>query len=119
MKPIRVFIVAVILPFLTASNVLADYGAIAYSPSTQKYGYSYNCYSLAEARLVALQNCPVSDAKVVVWVHNGWAALAVNDTGAYGWGWSNYSRARAEAFALSNVRGGGGRILCWLASGGQ
>jgi hypothetical protein len=118
MKPIHSFVVAVILPFVTASGVLADYGAIAYSPATGKYGYSHNCGSLAEARVIALQNYPVSDAQIVVWVENGWAALAVNDSGAYGWGWSTYSLAEAELYALNNVRGGGGRIRCWIASGG-
>jgi serine/threonine-protein kinase len=117
MKPIRCGVVAVVLILVAVPAVWADYGAIAYSPATGKYGYSYNCDSLAEAERIALRNCRASDATVKVWVENGWAALAVNNNGAYGWGWSTSSLADAEATALSNVSGGGGHILCWCASG--
>src|SRR5205823_5288063 len=91
MKPIRSLVVAVLLLCVAAPAVWADHGAIAYSPETGKYGYSYNCGSRAQAERLALRNCPADDAAVKVWVKNGYAALAVNDDGDYGWGWSGTS----------------------------
>jgi hypothetical protein len=118
MKWIRCAACAVVLLAGTADSAWAyAYGAIAYSPSTGKYGYSYNCYSEGEAERIALRNCRAADAEVEVWVENGWAALAVGDDGSYGYGWSTFSLAAAEVLALGNVSGPGGRILCWLASG--
>ena len=93
----------------------ADYGAIAYSPSTGNYGYSYGYCSQAESS--ALGKCGADDAEVEVYVQNGWAALAINDSGAIGWGWSGGSRAAAENSALANAAGCGDHILCWISAG--
>src|SRR5690349_7855639 len=52
-----------------------SFGAIAYSPTTGKFGYSYNYRNRATAEKVALQNCHAVDARVVGWVNAGFLAL--------------------------------------------
>jgi len=76
------------------------YAAIAYSPATGSIGYAAGHYSLAEAQAAALYQCNAFDAKVVVWVRNGHAALALGDSpGVYGWGWAS-TESEARALAL-------------------
>lgn len=117
MKPIRCAVVVLVLLFGSVGAAWADYAAIAYSTSTGQYGYSFGQVSRASAERVALQKCKANDAEAVVWVSNGWAAVAVGNDGSYGTGWSTRSRAAAEKIALRNVTGNGARILCWVASG--
>jgi hypothetical protein len=103
--------------FGAAQAARADaYAAIAYSQSTGQYGYSYGYDNLGAAENAAVGYANAPDAHVVVWVENGWAALAVNDDGGWGYGWSTNSQAEAEGYAL-NGAGGGAHILCWVASG--
>ena len=99
-----------------SSAARADFAAIAYSTETGNWGYSFGQGYLSDAQNVAIDRCNASDAKVVVWVENGWAALAVGDNGAYGWGWSGNSRAEAETIALQKA-GANARIRCWVYSG--
>ena len=107
--------VAVVL-FAAVQTARADaYAAIAYSQSTGQYGYTYGYSDLGAAQNDAVANANAGDAQVVVWVENGWAALAVNDNGGWGYGWSNNSLDEAENNAINGV--GGGHILCWAASG--
>lgn len=102
--------------FLLVSPVLADtYGAIAYSESTGKWGYSFDQSSRDAAEQRALGECGARDATVPVWVKNGWAALAKNSRGEWATGWSGNSRAEAEQIALDEI--GGGSIVCWVYSG--
>jgi hypothetical protein len=77
-----------------------NFGAIAYSPATRQYGYSYKYSSRAKAESVALAHCKAADARIVAWVQdNWWCCLALDlDAGAYGWGWGqNLSVARSKA----------------------
>lgn len=82
-----------------------DYwAAIAYSPSTGRYG----TYSEARGRDTALRAsrdfCKADDARPVVLVGNGWCALAVGrDTSAWGVGWGP-DRSTAEEYALEAAR---------------
>src|SRR5262249_14187643 len=95
------------------------FGAIAYSPSTGYYGYSYGKDCLAAAQATAVQNCAGPDRQVVVWVANGYAALAVNNNGGYGAAWSTNCQADADRAAL-NFAGGpacGAHIICEMATG--
>src|SRR5262245_35073478 len=81
------------------------YAAIAYSTSTGRVGHGYGQPSRAAAEDTALANCGAGDAKVVVWVRNGWCALALgDDREAYGYGWDNSSKARAQTVALAECR---------------
>jgi hypothetical protein len=109
-------LMALLLSSAFSGQAKADYGAIAYSPTTGRWGYSYGYRYLSGAQGDALIRCGSTDARVVVWVQNGWAALAVGDNGAYGWGWSTSSLAKAKARALQNA-GANARIRCWVYSG--
>jgi hypothetical protein len=111
-------VVAITL-FGVAQAARADFAAIAYSPSTNKYGYWYGARSRGAAENGAMRKCNGDDRRVVVWVENGWAALAANNDGRWGYGWSTSSRAEAEGNALNNAGGAGdgAYVLCWAASG--
>jgi hypothetical protein len=102
-----------------AGRSSADFAAIAYSPSTGAYGYSYGFASLAGARAEALAHCRGDDARVVVWVENGYAALALGDRrGAYGWGWAfNRGEARARALNQCAARTTGAYVAVSVYSG--
>ena len=103
----------VIAALATASTAAADYAAIAYSKSTKSYGYSYNYGSRDAAEAAALNRCDGYDKKIVVWVHNGWCALALGDSHAYGYGWSNNTRAYARSRALEEC--GQRTTNCYIA----
>src|SRR5690606_2804301 len=79
-----------------------QFGAISYSPSTGAYGRSWNWSTRERAEDVANGYCAQADCRVVVWVRNGCAALAVaqGDRGLWGWAWSS-SRSEAESLALA------------------
>jgi hypothetical protein len=95
------------------------FAAIAYSEQSGRYGYAYGCTCLPDAQNNAVANCGAADAHVVVWVENGWVALAVGDNGAYGDAWSTSSVAEAEAIALQNCSqyGGNAHIAVWASAG--
>jgi serine/threonine-protein kinase len=72
---------------VAADDVKIDpdrYGAIAFSPKTGKYGYSWNQASRSAAQKKALDECEADDAKVLTWVKFGWAALVIAEDNAYG-----------------------------------
>ena len=73
------------------------FAAIAYSPSTGKYGYSYNYRSRSGAEKIALEHLPQPDARIVCWVQAGFCALAKgDDKSEWGVGWSYGKGARTE-----------------------
>jgi Domain of unknown function (DUF4189) len=73
------------------------FAAIAYSPSTGKYGYSYNYQSRSAAERVALEHLPQPDARIVCWVQAGFCALAKgDDKSEWGVGYSYGKGARTE-----------------------
>jgi hypothetical protein len=77
----------------------STFGAIAYSPKTRNWGYSYGARSQEDAERMALSQCPVPDAKVVMRANGGWIALAA---GPRGWGAaSGASRPAVEQKALA------------------
>ena len=86
-----------------------DYwSAIAFSPSTGKYGSSGEWTSRDNAERAARENCNARDARTVVLCCNGWCALAVgtpDDTKEQGWGvgWGP-TQDVAERFALEGAR---------------
>jgi hypothetical protein len=55
------------------------FAAIAYSESTGKWGYAYDCGTGQEARRKALKFCKANDAQVLVVVGNMSCALALGD----------------------------------------
>ena len=91
-----------------------NYGAIAYSSSTGRYGYSHDFGSRAEAENYAVSQCGMSDCAVKVWFRNACGALAVGQRGGMGWGWSG-SRGGAENIALNEcqARTSGCSVRAW------
>jgi len=84
------------------------WSAIAYSPSTGKYGASSEWTNQDNASRRARENCNAPDARAVVLCCNGWCALALGktaDTGESGWGvgWGA-DQETAERFALEGAR---------------
>jgi serine/threonine-protein kinase len=102
-----------------ASKAVArdNWGAIAYSNSTGRAGYSYDYATQADAINSAVQRCGVRDCRAVVWFVNGCGAYAKGDNNSYGWG-TGTSRAVAESNALAECRkrGGGCRIIQWTCT---
>lgn len=91
----------------------AGYGAIAYSPSSGVWGYSYNYGSRGAAERRALRECRIrgGGCRSIVWFRNACGALASGHGNAYGWSW-NTSRAAARRRAMRECRArtGGCRI---------
>jgi len=84
-----------------ASGEHGGFGAIAYSRSTGLFGSARDCQTLAEAERIALSGCNAPDAKVVIWAHNAWCALAVADDRAYGFAWG-HSEEQVKKEALEH-----------------
>ena len=78
------------------------FAAIAYSEQTGRYGYANGYHCLTEAENQAIAHCCAPDARAVVYVENGWVALAQGDNRAYGYAWSARSLLDAEARAVHN-----------------
>lgn len=103
---------------LTGSNAMAGFGAIAFSPSSSSYGYSYGHPSRAAAESRAYGECAARSGgcQVVLWFQSACGALA---QGYNGWGsaWGN-SRAQAErnAIAQCSRHTGGCGILAWVCT---
>jgi len=86
------------------------FGAIAYSPSTGRWGTSYGHDDEASAERTALSYCGARDAAVLVWARAMFLALARADDGSFGWAWN--ARAKdAEKLALKGCHGPNPKIL--------
>ncbi|MEW6533957.1 MAG: DUF4189 domain-containing protein [Thermodesulfobacteriota bacterium] len=110
-------ILAVLLS--VGETVSADnYGAIAYSSSTGRYGYSYDYGSRGDAESAAVTNCARSDCQVKVWFRNSCGALARAGNGAlgYGFGFADRSGAESRALAECGARGSSCRIVSWACT---
>jgi hypothetical protein len=80
------------------------YAAIAYSQSTGRYGYSSGWLAEINARRSALANAKARDARVILVVGNGYAALALgDDSSAYGYGYAE-TAAEARRHALAECQ---------------
>lgn len=76
-------------------------GAIAFSQSTGRWGYSPG--GGLNAPYQATQYCNAPDAKVIAQKSDCWMALAVGDNNIYGWGYAGNS-ADAQRFALEECK---------------
>ncbi|HEX3150365.1 MAG TPA: DUF4189 domain-containing protein [Gemmataceae bacterium] len=110
------YVAAAMMLFAVATSARADFAAIAYSPSTGSWGYAAGYGSRSDAEVIAKSRCQGADARPVVWVQNGWAALAIGDNGVRGWGWSGSSLAEAKKLAIQNA-GANATVRCWVYSG--
>jgi hypothetical protein len=71
--------------FLSDYDKTDYWAAIAYSPSTGRYGTASELRGRDTALRMAKDNCGAADARPVVLVGNGWCALAIGqDTSAWG-----------------------------------
>jgi len=61
------------------------YGAIAFSPATGRYGWSYGQPDQATAERAALEQCGAPDASVLARGYDATLALAIAEDGSYGW----------------------------------
>jgi hypothetical protein len=89
------------------SKPARTFGAIAYSPSTGGYGYSYKYGSRTEAENRAIKECGKNDCQVATWFVNNCGALAADSKGPWGGGHGNNERtAQAAAQARCAKEGG-------------
>lgn len=97
----------------------ADYAAIAFSQSTGKYGYTWGYKTRTAAEQAAVARVSAYDARPVVWVHNGYCALALGDVrGAAGWGWGPSPEvARRIALEKAATRTPGAHVVVTVFSG--
>ncbi|PZR70750.1 MAG: hypothetical protein DLM73_17220 [Chthoniobacterales bacterium] len=75
------------------------YAAIAYSPSTGRWGYGTAFATRSDAIIRALKECKSDDA-VMYSCHNEWIALALSNEKKGGFGWASAPTA-AEAEKLA------------------
>lgn len=98
----RGYLVAGLLLFCAGAGEAAadNYGAIAYSPSTKVYAWSYDYPSRGAAESEALSKCrkQASDCIVPLWFRDSCGALAIG-SGGYGTAWAT-ERSNAERQAL-------------------
>lgn len=105
------------LAFASSAFASGPYCAIAYSPSTGRWGHGENYPNRASAEARALAECSTYDARVVVWVHHGYAALAVdNSHGRYGVGYAA-SLARAKRNAIRGCNSPNAHVVQSVWSG--
>jgi hypothetical protein len=101
------------------ANPEGDYGAIALSRATLKFGVSDNAATREDAERAALKSCGKADCEVLVWIKNAYAALAIEPkfqkgVRKFGWRWAN-SKEEAERSAIENCAQSGGKD-CAIAS---
>src|SRR5690348_2692795 len=96
-----------------AGALIGGFGAIAYSPATRRYGWSYNVQGQANAEETAMCNCGASDAIILVWGHHTYLALALAENGGYGAGWDTKPE-RAKQQALAACPGTACQIVLFL-----
>jgi serine/threonine-protein kinase len=77
------------------------WGAIAYSPNSGDYGYSYGTASRTAAEQRAKRECGKADCEVAAWFSNSCGALAASDDGIWT-GAQNDNERRAREIALAD-----------------
>lgn len=99
----RIAALCLLTAFVTASGIALaddDYGAIAYSKETQRYGYTTHQRSRERAEDRAIELCDRDDCEVKVWFRDTCAALATGSHGQVtGWAY-NESLRRAKDRAV-------------------
>jgi serine/threonine-protein kinase len=105
-RRLLLFLFALVLGFVPALHAQGDdkYAAIAYSPTTGKWGYGCNYSTKAEAIDRAKSECGEDDVRTN-WCKNAWISLAISKKAKGGWGsaWGE-TRREAEAAARKECR---------------
>ena len=113
-----------IRPLLISAAIVASapvaakdfYGAIAFSPATQKWGRAWNLASEADAKSRALNECKKvggTHCEIAVWVKNGCGAFAIPPQNAtlkssgISWGYNDHGTAKARALEECQKRNKG------------
>ncbi|HUJ62164.1 MAG TPA: DUF4189 domain-containing protein [Kofleriaceae bacterium] len=105
-----IFALLVLVPSVTASaDDCQTSGAIAYSASTGRIGWSYGYDAPWQARRAAIDACAVADCTSQVWEQGEFAALVKSAGGAVSVGWDeDLDGAEARAIRQCYVTGGRG-----------
>jgi formylglycine-generating enzyme len=102
-----------------------SFAAITYSPSTGEFHYAYNYGDRWSAEQAALNVCEAKDARIVCWVNEGFAALAVGDdksTWGIGYefgGGAETAVAKSTAIDECNKRTTNAHVVLCISSDGQ
>lgn len=106
-------------PYFGYAVRYSTFGAIAYSPSTGRKGWSWGNSDQASAQIGAVNFCGVADCTPVVWVQGGCAAIATSATGGnLGWGY-DAGRYQSRTRALAACRASGYadcEVQAWVCS---
>lgn len=109
----------VAIPLVVGSTTKAnanEYGSIAFSESTQRYGYSYNYPTQSGAQNRALRECGVRDCRVVVWFKNACGTLAIGNS-SWGSAWNaNGRQSQISAVRACSQYGSGCRVVRTVCS---
>jgi Domain of unknown function (DUF4189) len=115
-RVILLTVVALALGLTSAVSAADRYAAVAFSPSTNRWGYGNGYFTRAEATARAVVECGQSDA-VTSWCKNAWIALAISDRSPGGYGWaSTASGARRRALAECRVRNADAHIVACVSA---
>jgi hypothetical protein len=100
-----------------------SYGAIAYSPTTKRWGVSYGKDAQNYAARDATRRCGGQDCAPVVWTRSGCAAVAVDDEStAVFWGINTTKKGAAENAMTACAKAGVGtdaaecQPVAWVCS---
>lgn len=110
-----------LLIFAAVSVFAGSHGAIAYSSSTGKCGYSNGCCTIQEAIELAISFCGAPDCEAKNAFFGSCGAIAKASNGLYGSSGGYDCREKAEARALAEcARQGGGdcKVICWSCAQG-
>lgn len=92
------------------------HGAIAYSPNTGAYGYSYNYSTQKQAENEAMYNCDMRarDCVIATTFYNACGAVAAGRNGGWGADWGNTAYdAQENALAMCSNYDNGCQIVRW------
>ena len=113
---------ALVLGVAPALQAAGDrYAAVAYSPTTNRWGFGNNFATKGEAIARALSECGRADAQTS-WCKNAWIALAISDRrpGGYGSGWGTTPEiARRYARRECLTRNPDARIVACVSASGN
>jgi hypothetical protein len=118
-RGILLVVIALVLALGPALQAAGDsYGAIAYSPSTNRWGYGNGYPTKSQAIARARRECGRRDAKTN-WCRNAWIALAVSNQSAGGWGssWGSTPEiARSKAISECLARNPDAHVVICVSS---
>jgi hypothetical protein len=77
-----------------------NWGALAYSKSTGRYGFAYDFASQSQAINSAVERCKARDCQAVVWFVNGCGAFAKSDCRIQGLGRMSQTRRRLSYHSM-------------------